>query len=358
MRISIVTPSFNQGDLLNRSMRSVLEQEGEGFELEYIVVDGGSTDGSREIIESHADKLAWWCSERDGGQYAAVNKGFAKSTGEVMAWINSSDLYFPWTLQSVSEIFDEYPEIQWITSLYKCCIDETGTFRSIQRSYGHSARAFAAGLNGGSENQNFIQQEACFWRRSLWDKIGGEIKPTYKLAADFHLWSEFFDHAELVGIHAPLAAFRHHGNQRSKLSNYQEEVETELARLAAKGPREACAVTNLYPPAVHNGSWGQEVIPPNCFEDTIEKASKIRWTPETIANDELLFLVSRMEQDLQEKEKVISGLITASQQRLTCIEEMQKHIDSLQTQADLPFQIRKKLWEIKQKLLNLLSLNK
>ncbi len=351
MKISIVTPSFNQCALLEQSMRSVLNQEGNGFELEYIVVDGGSTDGSKQLIEKHAGHLAWWCSEPDGGQYAAVNKGFERATGEIFAWINSSDLYFPWTLQSVSEIFQQYPEVDWITSLYKCCIDETGGFRSIQRAFGYSARAFADGLHGGSSNKNFIQQEACFWRRSLWEKIGGKIKSDYKLAADFHLWSEFFQHTGLVGVHAPLAAFRHHGEQRSKEDTYQQEVEAELARLTAMPPREPAPVLNLYPPQVHLGMWGREHIPAEASLTALHASQERVWSKEEIANDQLLFEFDAMERDLKEKEAVIGGLVATAHERLECIQKMQKAYEELESRATLNFQIREALWKWKQKLL-------
>lgn len=91
-KISIVTPSFNQSEFLELTIRSVLDQ---GYpNLEYIVIDGGSTDGSVDIIKKYADKISYWVSEKDGGQYDAINKGFARSSGEIMGWINSSDLYY------------------------------------------------------------------------------------------------------------------------------------------------------------------------------------------------------------------------------------------------------------------------
>src|SRR5215469_5586779 len=94
-KISIVTPSFNQAEFLEETIRSVLDQNYPN--LEYVVVDGGSTDGSVDIIKKYAHRLAWWVSEPDDGQYAAINKGFKHSSGEIMAWINSDDKYLPWT---------------------------------------------------------------------------------------------------------------------------------------------------------------------------------------------------------------------------------------------------------------------
>src|SRR3954464_13703841 len=93
-RISIVTPSFNQARFLPETIRSVLGQNYP--DLEYVVIDGGSTDGSAEVIRRHEDRLAQWVSEKDAGQYDAINKGFARTSGEIMGWLNSDDLYTPW----------------------------------------------------------------------------------------------------------------------------------------------------------------------------------------------------------------------------------------------------------------------
>jgi glycosyltransferase involved in cell wall biosynthesis len=172
MLFSIVTPSYNQASYLRGTIESVLNQQAE---LEYIVMDGGSTDRSREIIASYEGRLAYWQSERDGGQYDAINRGFARSRGEIMGWLNSSDLYLPWTLSTVELIFKSFPEVQWITSTMKTCIRGDGTFEDLYHSPGFSARRFYRGLHGGPGNSDYLQQESCFWRRSLWEKIGGSI---------------------------------------------------------------------------------------------------------------------------------------------------------------------------------------
>src|SRR5258706_15191827 len=111
-RITIVTPSYNQAQYVDATIRSVLEQ---GYpNLEYIVVDGASTDGSAEVIRRHADRLAWWVSEKDGGQSAALAKGFARATGDVLAWLNSDDLYLPGTLATVARVFPPEPDVGFI----------------------------------------------------------------------------------------------------------------------------------------------------------------------------------------------------------------------------------------------------
>ena len=223
MLFSIVTPSFNQSSYLLATMESVLSQD---VDLEYVVMDGGSTDGSRGIIESRSERLAHWESSKDAGQYDAINRGFEKTTGEIMGWLNSSDLYLPWTLATVRLIFETHPEIQWLTSTMKVCLTSDGTFENLWQNPGFSARRFYRGLHGGPGNNDFLQQESCFWRRSLWKKIGGAIDLHHASAGDYWLWSRFFQHANVASVEAPLAAFRFHDEAKSVHSRYEEEVAT------------------------------------------------------------------------------------------------------------------------------------
>src|ERR1044071_7696025 len=111
-RITIVTPSYNQAAFLEETMLSVLDQ---GYpNLEYIVIDGGSTDGSVDIIRKHASRLSWWISEKDAGMYDAIQKGFARSSGQIMGWINSDDRHFQKSLFVIAEIFERIKEVDWI----------------------------------------------------------------------------------------------------------------------------------------------------------------------------------------------------------------------------------------------------
>lgn len=224
-KISIVTPSFNHVEFIENTFCSVLGQHYP--KLEYVVVDGGSKDGSVDIIKSFEKKIHWWVSERDNGQYHAINKGFSKTTGEIMGWINSDDFLLPTTLHLVAEIFNQCPDVDWITSLLPSFASSKGVLHTAVSLPGYSRQAFLDGRLGppSPDQLGWIQQESTFWRRSLWEKCGSAIPLEYSFAADFHLWSLFFEHAQLYGVHAPLGVSRSILGQRSKQGeNYKTEM--------------------------------------------------------------------------------------------------------------------------------------
>lgn len=234
LRISIVTPSYNQGSFLEATVQSVLGQPVP--ELEYAVLDGGSTDGSCEILKRYGDRLRFWCSAPDGGQYHAINSGFARSTGEILGWLNADDLYLPGALSVVCEIFERHPEIEWLTTLYPLRWDATGRVVRCSARSGFSRAGFLAGENlptGHWYSPGWLQQESTFWRRSLWERAGAQLDTRWKIAADFELWLRFHQHAELYAVDAPLAGFRQHGDQ--KTSHQKEEYQREAAEILAGG---------------------------------------------------------------------------------------------------------------------------
>jgi len=285
MLFSIVTPSFNQAPYLKGTIESVLSQQAD---VEYIVMDGGSTDGSSEIIASYADRLAHWESAKDGGQYDAINSGFSRSRGEIMGWLNSSDLYLPWTLSTVELIFKTFPEIQWVTSTMKTCIRGDGTFEDLYHSPGFSSRRFYKGLHGGPGNSDYLQQESCFWRRGLWEKIGGAIDLKHASAGDYWLWSKFFREATVAGVDAPLAAFRFHDEAKSVATRYEEEV-SAITREMQHDPEESYPAGSLslirWRETASNGQgvtvWKLEKRDSNAFLDariSVETLiKKVRW---------------------------------------------------------------------------------
>ncbi len=163
VRISLVTPSFNQARFLEPCLRSILDQ---GYpDLEYMVMDGGSTDGSVEVIRRYAPRLHSWRSHLDEGQYAAVAEGLDAATGEVMGWLNSDDLQLPWTLRTVGEVFSQLPEVEWLTSRVPLLVSESDALVAAKRLEGFNARAFFRGRNLPAVRgfyTCFIQQEFDF----------------------------------------------------------------------------------------------------------------------------------------------------------------------------------------------------
>lgn len=328
MKISIITPSYNQAKFLESTILSVLSST--GIDLEYIVIDGGSSDGSKEIIQKYSDRLAWWCSEADEGQYQAINKGFQKATGDVLAWINSSDIYLPWALNTVDRIFKNNPNVNWLAASHKLCIGEETEFAGYQKIPGFSRNAFLKGLHGSRANPNFIQQETCFWRRSLWEKIGGKIPDTYKYAADFHLWALMFEHSALTAVECPLAAFRFHDEQRSKIEGYMDEVEAilEETRKSTDIPphHTMMPVAYLKPPGEQGNGFGE-------------------WTVNFMNNDNFIFEVDDAEISLQKKEHVIQQLHKACIERLEAMDrlkiECQELRQKIHTEGNLRFQLNR-----------------
>lgn len=214
-KISIVTPSFNSQGLIADTINSVLGQHYPN--LEYIMIDGGSTDGTAQIIEQFSSKLSYWHSQKDGGQYDAINQGFAKSTGEIMCWLNADDMLLPRSLFVVAKVFDQLKQVEWLSSLQPVSWDASGHLAEVRTLPGFNKQAFLDGLYlpTTAKKGYWMQQESTFWRRSLWEKAGVTI-PNFHLAGDFALWCKFYEYAELCGISYPLSGFRMIEGQRSE----------------------------------------------------------------------------------------------------------------------------------------------
>lgn len=221
-KISIVTPVYNQVDYIEQTILSVINQ---GYDnLEYIIIDGGSTDGTLDVIKSYESKITKWISEPDTGMYNALNKGFALSTGDIMAWINSDDILLPNALYHMNRLMVDLPHVNWIQGM-NGFIDLDGQL--IETSY---PKSFSL-LKFLNKDYKWIQQESTFWRRSLWDAAGSMINDDLKLAGDFELWFRFFQKDTLYTSSLPVGGWRKREGQLSgtQMKNYIKEVNSIIS---------------------------------------------------------------------------------------------------------------------------------
>jgi glycosyltransferase involved in cell wall biosynthesis len=204
-KISIVTPSFNQGGFIERTLLSVIDQQYPA--LEYFVQDGNSKDKTVEVLQEYQEKLSGWASEKDSGQSQAINRGFAKTSGEIMAWLNSDDLLLPGSLQTVGDYFNRHPDVDVVYG-NRLMID--GDDQEIGRWImpGHDGNVLSW--------VDYVPQETLFWRRRLWDKVGGHIDESFCFAMDWDLLVRFREAgAKFAHIPQFLGAFRVHSEQKT-----------------------------------------------------------------------------------------------------------------------------------------------
>lgn len=202
--VSIVTPSYNQARYLEEAMNSVLEQNYPN--IEYIVMDGGSTDGSLEIIKKVANRLAYWESQQDKGQTDAINKGFARARGEVLAWLNSDDLLLPGAVSTALAYLEAHPEVGMVygdAMLINAEGRKVGMFPAAQTDLKRLKQGYV-----------HIPQQASFFRAELWRKVG-PLDPTFYFAMDYDLWVRLAREAPLVYLSQPWASFRLHGDTKT-----------------------------------------------------------------------------------------------------------------------------------------------
>lgn len=229
-KISIVTPSYNDVDYLEQTILSIINQ---GYpNLEYIIIDGGSTDGSIDIIKKYSDHLSYWVSEKDDGMYHAIEKGFKKTTGEVMGWINSDDIHHPRSLFTIGQIFAEFNYVNWLQG-FPNTIDEKGAI--IFASSVYEVDKFFFYQKKYITTSKFIQQESTFWRRNLWEKAGSYISTEYKFAGDFELWIRFFQYEKLCNVYGLLGSFRLSSGGQASVDHYEKYIE-ETCKILEKYP--------------------------------------------------------------------------------------------------------------------------
>ena len=222
--VSIVTPSYNQARFLEATLRSVLEQDYPN--MEYLVVDGASTDGSVEIIRRYADRLAWWVSEKDSGQSEAINKAFRRAHGEFVGWLNSDDIYLPGAVSAAIKVFQSHPEAGLVYGDAQA-IDADGRPFNLMRTRQYTLADLMA--------FNIICQPAAFMRRSVLEEAG-YLNPAYQLLMDNLLWMCMALKAPIVYTPQTWAAARYHdqAKNRTRGAAYGQEARRLVADLKSR----------------------------------------------------------------------------------------------------------------------------
>lgn len=243
-KITIITPSYNQADFLEATIRSVLMQNYPN--LEYIVIDGGSTDGSIEIISHYQDRLAYWVSEPDTGQCQALNKGFVRATGDWMAWLNSDDIFLPGALWTVARTIRSNVECDWIVGavdFVDADLKPVGVFKPVFRTNDWLDFVCTKLKNGTA-----LPQAGSFWSRKAWD-AAGKLDESLHYAMDHEYWGRLaYNGFRPICLEQILALFRLH--QQGKTARGENEflveeriiVEKWLRRVTV--PNEVQVLTN------------------------------------------------------------------------------------------------------------------
>ena len=223
--MSIITPSFNQAAFIERTIQSVLSQNYP--DLEYIVMDGGSTDGTVEILQKYSDRIIWK-SEKDNGQSDAINKGLQIATGEIVAYLNSDDTYEPDALQKVADFFEKNPDKKWVYGKCKIIDAEDHEIRKPITTYKNillRKYSYAKLLS-----ENFISQPATFWKAQIHSEIGF-FNEMEHYCMDYEFWLRIGQLHPAGVIDSYLANFRYYTNSKSgSVNKKQFQDEFRLAK--------------------------------------------------------------------------------------------------------------------------------
>lgn len=225
--ISVITPSYQHGRYIEQTIKSVLMQEYPN--LEYIVMDGGSTDQTLTILEHYSDALKWF-SETDQGQADAINKGFTRASGELFGWLNSDDYYAPGALHKVATYFNDHPQAQFVYG-DAIGVDEKGQSYGVRLHTRKRQQIDESDFDVLVNRYDFIVQPACFWRASLWHEIG-ELDITLHYAMDYEYWMRVTQHYPLHYISGSLAYERLYGQAKTGSGGLirMKEIESIAAR--------------------------------------------------------------------------------------------------------------------------------
>lgn len=233
MKITVVTPSLNQRAYVERAVRSVLDQQGD-FELEHLVFDAGSTDGTLDVLRRHADRLRL-VVEPDTGQSNAINKGLRAATGDVVGWLNSDDLLCPGALARVAGAFRAHPEAVWLHGRCEIVDEQDRPIRRWVKAYKdfrcrrYSRRSLLV--------ENYVSQMTVFWRRSAMERIG-YLDEAMHLSFDYEYWLRLAKLGDPLFLDGPpLAAFRWYPSSKSG-SSFEAQGREDLEAFARHAPPE------------------------------------------------------------------------------------------------------------------------
>lgn len=239
-KISLVTAVYNGAEFLDATICSVLQQ---GYpNLEYIIVDDGSTDATPEIIAKYRPYVAYTTRHANRGLYGSLNAGYAHASGEIMGWLNASDMLHINSLFVVGSLFRQLPEVRWVTGR-PTILSASGLVVGVAPDLPRWSRLtmllgtdlYVPGLPGANR---YIQQESTFWRKSLWEDAGGALSTTYRAEGDYELWLRFFRHDDLYSVDALIGGYRRHEDSlsSSNFDRYHRTCETIAAAELALAP--------------------------------------------------------------------------------------------------------------------------
>jgi glycosyltransferase involved in cell wall biosynthesis len=223
LKISIITPSYNQGHFIEETIRSVVQQNYP--ELEYIIIDGGSKDDTVDIIKKYESQITYWESKKDKGQSDAINKGLAKATGDIVAWLNSDDMYTDNALRRVATIFSKNPDVDIVYgNVWQCYPDKTEKHINVKFNPKH----FLTGVN--------MHQPSVFWRRKVHEEVGFIDESLY-YTMDYDLWLRLFYNYKSYKTESILSKFRCHVD--AKTSNNPKGIYLDYRKCISRFFRSA-----------------------------------------------------------------------------------------------------------------------
>lgn len=217
--ITIITVVYNGADYLEETIKSVIEQKFDN--VEYIIIDGASTDATREIIRKYEHAIDYWVSEPDKGMYDALRKGFKIASGNLMGYLNAGDIYTNTTLQSVVDFFKDTGK-RWFTGMRSVC-NELNYVTGVDLPFRYKTNLIRQGVYG--RNLPYLQQESTFWHRNMLSYVDMDAFGDLRLAGDYYLWFCFSQHESIEVVRVQLGFFKVHDGQLSEnIDKYWQEV--------------------------------------------------------------------------------------------------------------------------------------